>query len=386
MNLKKVKMSKYQICKRCVIDNASYVNTKFNSHGICSYCLNFDKNIKPKLFQNIKNKNFAIKLKQKLNLSKKFYKSDYDCLIGVSGGVDSSYLVYHAVTDLNLKPLLYHVDTGWNNSIAVSNIEKIIDKFGLDLHTDVIDWNEMKDLCRSFLKSQVPYMESIQDHAIWAGMHKYAKENNIKHILTGGNLQTENIRAPLNIAYYAGDLTLMKDIHNKFGDISLNKFPTLDILKYKIYYKYIYKIKLHQPLNYINYKKNVAITTLQNKIDWKSYGGKHHESNFTKFFDGYWKPKKFNHDNRRGHLSSLIVTKQISRDEAISELKKNSFDEISLNRDLQYISSKLDFDLKELKILFDGKNKYYYDYRSKHKILNFITTIIKFLKINIKQI
>ena len=124
-------MNKYQICKRCVIDNASYINTKFNSDGICSYCLNFDRNIKPKLFQNIKNKNFAINLKQKLNLSKKFYKSDYDCLIGVSGGVDSSYLVYHAVTDLNLKPLLYHVDTGWNSIESTNNIEKIISRCGL---------------------------------------------------------------------------------------------------------------------------------------------------------------------------------------------------------------------------------------------------------------
>ena len=376
----------YQICEKCVIDNTSYTNVTFNQHGICSYCLNFDKNIKPKLIKNLNNKYFSKNLRRKLYLAKKLNNSNYDCLIGVSGGVDSSYLVYHAVTNLKLKPLLYHVDTGWNNSIAVSNIEKIINKFELDLHTDVIDWNEMKDLCRSFLKSQVPYMECIQDHAIWAGMHKFAKENNIKHILTGGNLQTENIRAPLNIAYYAGDLTLIKDIHDKFGDIELNKFPTLDILKYKIYYKYIYKIKLHQPLNYIDYKKNVAIKTLQKEIDWKSYGGKHHESNFTKFFDGYWKPKKFNHDNRRGHLSSLIATNQISRTEAIFELKKNSYDEFSLNRDIQYMSSKLDFELSEFKALFNGKNKYYYNYKSKHKILSIITSIIKFFKIEIRNI
>jgi len=379
-------MRKYQICKKCVIDNSSYLNVTFNNKGVCSYCLNFENNIQPILIKNLQNKNYSSNLKQKLKYSKNIHKSEYDCLIGVSGGVDSSYLVYHAVNNLNLKPLLYHVDTGWNNSIAVSNIEKIMDTFKLDLHTDVIDWNEMKDLCRSFLKAQVPYMESIQDHAIWAGMHKYAKENNIKHILTGGNLQTECYRPPLYIAYYAGDLTLLRDIHKKFGDIKLIKFPTLDILKYKIYYKYIYQIKLHEPLNFINYKKDLAITTLQNKIGWQSYGGKHHESNFTKFFDSFWKPKKFSHDNRRGQLSSLIATKQITRDEAISNLKKNSFDLLTINRDLHYISSKLDFDDQELQKLFEGKNKFYYDYKSKYKILYFITYIIKLLKIERRTI
>ena len=379
-------MKKYQICKKCVIDNSSYQNVTFNNKGICSYCLNFEKNIQPLLIKNLQNKNYAIELKKKLNYSKNIHKSEYDCLIGVSGGVDSSYLVYHAVNNLNLKPLLYHVDTGWNNAIAVSNIEKIMDTFKLDLYTDVIDWNEMKDLCRSFLKAQVPYMDSIQDHAIWAGMHRYAKENNIKHILTGGNLSTECYRAPLYVAYYAGDLTLLKDIHKKFGDMKLIKFPTLDILKYKIFYKYIYQIKLHEPLNFINYQKELAITTLQNEIGWKSYGGKHHESNFSKFFDSFWKPKKFSHDNRRGQLSSLIATKQISRDEAILSLKKNSYDLLTINRDLHYISSKLDFDDQEFQKIFEGKNKCYYDYKSKYKILYFITYIIKFLKIERRTI
>ena len=379
-------MSEYQICKRCVIDNISYSNIIFNSEGVCNYCINFDRNIRPILDKNQKNKDYAEKLKKNLENSKNIYKSEYDCLIGVSGGVDSSYLVYHAVNNLKLNPILYHVDTGWNNSIAVSNIEKLMDKFDLDLHTDVIDWNEMKDLCRSFLKAQVPYMESIQDHAIWAGMHKFAKENNIRNILTGGNLQTECYRPPLYISYYAGDLTLLIDIHKKFGEMKLKKFPTLDILAYKLYYKYIHNIKLHEPLNFINYKRDLAIYTLKNEIDWMDYGGKHYESNFTKFFDGYWKPKKFQHDNRRGQLSSLIATSQISRDEALLSLKKDTFDELTINKGLHYISSKLDLDNDELQNLFDGENKYYYDYRSKYQILYLITSIIKFLKIERRTI
>lgn len=373
-------MSKYQICKICVIDNLSYRHISFDKDGICAYCSNFKKKIEPRLKKNLLNKKFATNLQKKLSKSKKKFDNEYDCLIGVSGGVDSSYLVYHAVNVLKLKPLLYHVDTGWNTSIAVSNIEKIMDKYQLDLYTDVVDWNEMRDLCRSFLKAQVPYMESIQDHAIWAGMHKCAKLKKIKHILTGGNLQTECYRPPLYIAYYAGDTTLLNDIHEKFGDMKLSKFPLLDILNYKIFYKYVYRIKLHEPLNYINYNRDSAIKLLQKEIDWESYGAKHHESNFTKFFDGFWKPKKFNHDNRRGQLSSLIANKQIKRSDAIKILEKKPFDENQINRDIQYISNKLGFSQSELIELLNCENKYFYDYKSKYRILMIITIIVKFFK------
>ena len=377
-------MKKYQICKKCVIDNLSYRNVEFDEHGVCAYCTNFQNNIEPFLIQNKKSKNQNINFKKNLNTQN---NKDYDCLIGVSGGVDSSYLVYHAVENLKLNPILYHVDTGWNNAIAVSNIEKLIDKYNIDLYTEVIDWNEMKDLCRSFLFAQVPYMESIQDHAIWAGMHIYAKNNGIRNILTGGNLQTESYRPPLYIAYYAGDLLLLRDIQKKFGTLKLEKFPTLDILIYKIWYRYFYGIKLHEPLNYVNYNKNFAIKTLIEKIDWKNYGDKHHESNFTKFFDGYWKPRKFNHDSRKGQLSSLIATNQITRDQALESLKKNYYDSREkINKDFSYISSKLGFTVQELENILDGECKYYYDYRSKFRILKILKNIMSFLKIESRNI
>ena len=378
-------MKKYQICIKCVIDNQSYKDVKFNREGICTYCINFKNNIEPllnKLGKDEKNytKNFKNRLQKQKN-------KEYDCLIGVSGGVDSSYLVYHAVRKLNLRPLLYHVDTGWNNAIAVSNIEKLLNKYELDLFTEVIDWNEMKDLCRSFLFAQVPYMESIQDHAIWSGMHIHAKKNGIKNILTGGNLQTESYRPPLYIAYYAGDLLLLKDIQNKFGKVKIDKFPTLDIFEYKLLYRYVYGIKLHEPLNYIKYNKNVAIEMLTKEIDWKAYGDKHHESNFTKFFDGYWKPNKFNHDARKGQLSSLVATGQTTREQALENLKTSYYDsEENINRDFQYISSKLGFTVQELKSIFEGECKYFYDYRSKFKILNVLTKIMRMLKMESRNI
>jgi N-acetyl sugar amidotransferase len=374
-------MTNHTVCKICLIDNISYKYTKFNYKGICDYCINFEKNTKKTLTNNLKySQKYKDNLLKKLISSKHKNKVDYDCLIGVSGGVDSSYLVYYAVEKLNLKPILYHVDVGWNNRIAVSNIEKIIDKYDLDLQTDVIDWNEIKDLTRSFLFAQVPYMETIQDHAIWASMHNFAKKTKIKNILTGGNLQTESYRPPLYIAYYAGDLTLINDIQKKFGTIKLNKYPRLDILEYKILYKFFYGIKIHQPLNYIHYNKNEAMKTLSQKFGWENYGGKHYESNYTKFFDAYWKNYKFNHDPRKGQLSSLISTNQISREEALTELSKSTYNDENIKKDIKYICNKLDFSTDELQKLFEGSNKYYYDYKSKYLILKFITFLLKFFK------
>ena len=286
----------------------------------------------------------------------------------------------HAVEKLNLRPILYHVDAGWNNRIAVSNIEKIIDKYDLDLQTDVIDWNEIKDLTRSFLFAQVPYMETVQDHAIWASMHKFAKKTNIKNILTGGNLQTESFRPPLYIAYYAGDLTLINDIQKKFGTIKLNKYPRLDILEYKILYKLIYGIMIHQPLNYVNYNKNEAMKILSQKIGWEYYGGKHYESNYTKFFDAYWKNYKFSHDPRKGQLSSLISTNQISKKDALLEISKSTYNDYNIKKYIKYICNKLDFTVDELQKLFEGPNKYYFDYRSKYLILKAITFLLKLFK------
>jgi N-acetyl sugar amidotransferase len=379
-------MKKYKICNTCIIDNCYDINVKF-SNGKCSYCINFESNIRPNQIKNLKKKKqFEDYLIKKLTYDRKKNKSDYDCLIGISGGVDSSFLVYHVVKNLNLKPLLYHVDTGWNNRIAVSNIEKLIEKFNLDLFTEVIDWKEIRDLTRSFLFTQVPYLESIQDHAIWAGMHLYAKENNIKNILTGGNLQTECFRAPLYIAYYAGDLTLIKDIHKRFGKTKLTKYPQLDLLYYKIFYKFIYKINLYQPLNFTIYNKALVIKVLTEEIGWENYGAKHHESNHTKFFDGYWKKIKFNHDARVGQLSSLIVNNQMSRSDALLEIQKKPYNENLIHKEFKYVAEKLDFTVDELKNILKGKNKFYFDYNSKSTLLKLATSILRFFKIENRNI
>lgn len=379
-------MNSYKICNTCIIDNSYDANVKF-FNGRCNYCINFENKIKPNLELNLKKKKqFEDSLIKKIHKDKKKNNSEYDCLIGVSGGVDSSFLVYHAVKNLKLKPILYHVDTGWNNRIAVSNIEKIMDKFNLDLYTEVIDWREIKDLTRSFLKAQVPYLEMVQDHAIWAGMHIFAKNKKIKNILTGGNLQTECFRAPVKIAYYAGDLTLLKDIHKRYGEIKLKKFPQLDILYYKVFYRLFYKIRLYQPLNFFDYNKKKALNILSTELNWENYGHKHHESNHTKFFDGYWKKIKFGHDSRIGQLSSLIVNNQISRNEALLEISKEGYEKENINKEFKYVAEKLDFSIEELKGILEGENRYFYNYKSKSNFLKFSTFLLRFLKMETRNI
>lgn len=367
---------KLKTCIKCVMDETAH-NISFDQDMVCIYCRNYEKRIKPFLDNNLrKSKTWFDNLKVKIDERK---NGEYDCLIGLSGGVDSSYVAYLAKKHLNLNPLLLHIDTGWNNKTAVSNIENIVDKLDLDLQTIVIDWNEMKDLTLSFFRSQVPTIDTVQDHAIWAGMYNYAKQNKIKNILTGGNLYTECVREPLMWAYHATDLTQINDIHKKFGTIRLQKFPLIDILTYQLLYKYYNNINIWQPLNHIKYNKKQAIEILMNELDWKDYGGKHHESNFTKFIEGYWMPSKFGIDKRKVHLSSLIHSKQIKRDEALSILKNKPYNINEIDKDFKYVASKLDLTVDELKDIYSMPNKYHFNFKSKERILRAAVFIKRFL-------
>ena len=356
-----------KICKRCVMDSSAN-GIRFDINGNCIYCQNYDENIEPYLKKNLENSHrwfdeiFGQIINERSN-------DKYDCLIGLSGGVDSSYVAYYAKKVLNLRPLVLHIDTGWNNKIAVSNIENIVDKLDLDLQTIVIDWNEMRDLTLSFFKAQVPTIDTVQDHAIWAGMYNFARKNGITNILTGGNLYTESVREPLIWAYHATDLWQIRDIHGKFGKMKLKKFPLIDILTYQLFYKYYYNIKIFQPLNHLKYDKKKAIDLLSSELGWIDYGGKHHESNFTKFIEGYWMPSKFGIDKRKVHLSSLIHSKQITRDEAINILKKSPYNVDEIDKDFKYVAAKLNITTDELKNIYLGENKYHFNYMSKDYLL-----------------
>jgi len=306
---------------------------------------------------------------------------DFDCIIGMSGGIDSSYLVYVAKEKLGLRPLVFHVDAGWNSQIAVNNIERIVDNLGLDLYTEVIDWEEMKDLQLSYFKAGVPHIDTPQDHAFFATMYNFASKYKVKYILTGANYSTECVRNPIEWMYYQSDVIQLKDIQKKFGTKELKKYPLTSILWHKLYLPYIKGIKVIKPLNHVLYIKNEAMQLLQDKFGWQPYPQKHFESRFTKFYESYWLPKKFGYDVRKVQYSSLILTGQMTREEAVEKLKHLPYDESTIHQDFEFIANKLGITELELQSYFDAPNKTYKDYASQESIYKIGASLFKFFGI-----
>lgn len=340
----------------------------FDDRGWCVYCNNFHNVIFPNWYTDAQGERKLLETANKIKREGK--GKDFDCIIGLSGGLDSSYLTYIAKEKLGLRPLLFHVDAGWNTDQAVGNIEKLVDGLGLDLYTEVIDWEEIKSLQVALLKSQIPHQDIPQDTAFFSTLYKFAKENKIKYVLTGGNYSTECIREPEEWGAYPGcDKKLILDINSKFGKIPLNTFPIIDVFTSKIYYKYFLGMQVFKPLDLIPYIKKDAEALLESRFGWKKFQHKHHESRFTRFFEDYWLPRKFGFDRRRAHFSSLILTGQMTRQEALDRIATPELDEHFLIREFEYIAHKLDLSVGELREIFDGENKSSYDYKSKRALI-----------------
>lgn len=365
----------YQICSNCVMDTTDS-KIIFDDNGVCDHCITYYEDIKPNW--NTGDYGWAEISKITGQIKKEGEGKDFDCIIGMSGGIDSSYLVYLAKEKLGLRPLVFHVDAGWNSKEAVSNIEQVVERLDLDLYTEVIDWEEMKDLQLAFFKSGVPHIDTPQDHAFFATMYKFANKYNIKHILTGGNYSTECIRNPLEWMYYQSDSIQLKDIHKKFGTRPLKKFPVTNILWHKFYLPYIKGIKLIRPLDYMKYIKEEATQFLVDNYGYQQYSQKHFESRFTKFYEGYWLPKKFGFDTRKVQYSSLILTGQMDRDEALEKLKLPAFDEEMIRHDFEYIATKMDISVAELQGYMDAPNKTYKDYKSQQRIYEIGSKVLRF--------
>lgn len=356
-----------QICSNCVMDTTDS-KIVFDSNGVCDHCNTFYDIIEPKWKSNLSNPYRINKIVEKIKKEGK--GKDFDCIMGMSGGIDSSYLLYIMKEKYDLNPLVFHVDAGWNSQIAVNNIERLIDGLGLDLFTEVIDWEEMKDLQLAYFKSGVPHIDTPQDHAFFATMYKFASKYNVKTILTGGNLSTECIRNPIEWMYYQSDSIQLKDIHRNFGTIKLKNFPMTNILWHKIYLPYFKGIKTIRPLDFIEYNKDEAMELLVKKFGYQKYPQKHFESRFTRFYESYWLPKRFGYDTRKVQYSSLILTNQMTRDEAISKLKKPAYDKETIKNDFEFISNKLSIETSELKKYMTISKKTYKDFKSQDKIYN----------------
>ena len=350
----------YQRCTRCVMDTTDSKIT-FDENGVCDHCRNFDKNIAP--YWKPQENRFDELEKLAEQIRKAGRNSEYDCILGLSGGADSSYLAYIAKEVMHLRPLALVVDTGWNLNVAVENIEKIVKGLDLDMYTEVINWKEMADFQLAFFKAGISSQDFPQDHAIFASLYNYAVKHNIKYVLTGSNSATEFIRPPVEWLYM-NDLRMAKDIHKKFGQRELKTFPMCGMLTYKVYYRYFKGMRRAYPLDYVVYNKAEAEDLLHEKYGWTKYENKHYENVFTRFFEGYYLPHKFGFDTRKNVLSNQILAGTMTREEALQILENPSYDPDLMVQDKEYVAKKLGITVQEFDEIIESPNKTPADYKN----------------------
>jgi len=357
----------YQVCTRCVMDTSD-TRIAFDVDGVCDHATDFYNNVLPNWHPDERG---AKELQVIIEKIKKDGRNrDFDCILGLSGGVDSSYMLHVAVKEFGLRPLVFHVDGGWNSELAVHNIHVLVDKLGLDLFTEVISWEEMRDFQLAWFKAGVPHIDIPQDHAFIATLYKFANKHDIKYILNGGNISTECVRNPMEFFYYGTDMIHIRDIIRRFGAVEMKTYPFSSILRHKLYLRYIRRIKVVRPLNFRPYVKAAAVRLLECEYGWKSYPQKHFESRFTKFYESYWLPERFGFDPRRVQFSSLILTGQMTRDEALKRLEKPAYDPSTIAQDIDYVATKLRISTDELNHYFTMPKKFYWDYKNQEKLFN----------------
>lgn len=370
-------MKKYQECVHCVM-NTSDPDLGFDEGGVCDYCNNFQKNIQPNWHTDERGERDLAALAERIK--KDGLGKDFDCIIGLSGGLDSSYAAFVAKEKMGLRPLLFHVDAGWNTDQAVGNIEKLVDGLGLDLYTEVINWEDVKNLQLAFLRSQIVDQDLVQDAAFFSALYKFARDYKVKYVLTGSNYSTECCREPEKWGSYPGiDKRLFQDIYKKFGTHPLKSFPLVDIFVYKVLYQGLLGMEVVKPLNLVPYVKKDAEAELERRFGWQKFQHKHHESRFTRFYEDYWMPRKFRFDRRRAHFSSLIMTGQMSRDDALARLAKPEMDEHFMRQEFEYVANKLGLTVEELQDIFNGENKTYMDYKNKRWLVGVGANVLRML-------
>jgi N-acetyl sugar amidotransferase len=366
----------YQICTNCVMDTTDSKIT-FDENGVCDHCNDFYNNVLPNWHTDERGRKELEETVAKIK--KEGEGKEFDCILGMSGGVDSSYLLHLAVTQLGLRPLVFHVDGGWNSELAVNNIQVMVEKLGLDLYTEVINWEEMKDFQLAFFKSGVPHLDIPQDHAFIATLYNFADKYKIKYILNGGNISTECVRNPMEWLYYGTDMAQIKDIIRQFGTVKMETYPFSPIFRHKFYLRYLKGVQVVKPLNFMPYIKEKALQLLADTYGWKPYPQKHFESRFTKFYEGYWLPERFGFDTRKVQFSSLILTKQMTRDEALDKLKKPAYNPETIEDEFNYIATKLGITSEELRDYFTMEKKFYKDYNNQESMFKAGAKVLKYL-------
>jgi N-acetyl sugar amidotransferase len=367
--------SYYQACARCIMDTVADRNIFFNKLGICNHCQRYDEMFSTRVVGGAPGKDFTEELVKKIKNAGRGL--DYDCIIGISGGVDSTYVAW-LVKKLGLRPLAIHLDNGWNSELAVKNIERILRKLEIDLHTCVLNWEEFRELQIAFLKASTPDGEIPSDHAISSVLWREAVKRGVKYIISGMNFTTESVSVP-NWSYGHSDWRYIKSVNKLFGSVKLRTYPHFSLL-YLMYVNLFRRIRIVSILNYIDYNKKEAMELLTNELDWEYYGGKHYESIYTRFYQGYLLPKKFGIDKRYGHLSDLINSGQISRSQAIDEIKKPTYPEDLQMQDLLYALKKLRLRPDDFDRIMQLPVKSFRDYKNSYALVNFLKLLVNFLR------
>ena len=357
----------YQLCTKTVMDTSDPL-IEFDSNGISNHYWDYQNKVKPFWFKGHEGK--LLLEKQIEKIKKSAQSKDFDCILGLSGGLDSSYMLHLMVKEYKLRPLVFHVDAGWNSDISVSNINKLVDKLKLDLFTEVINWEEIRDFQLAMFKSGLPNLDVPQDLAFIGVLYKFASKHGIKTILNGGNISTEAILTPLQYFYWGTDMKLTKDILRLYGKVPMNTYPFVSILYHKLWLKYFKRINVFKPLNYVDFNKQKAITELEREYSWSSYPQKHFESRFTRFYEGYWLPKRFNYDIRRVQFSSLILSDQMTREEALEKLKIPALAEEVAQNEFQFIANKLKISKENLNEYLTMPKKFYWNYRNSKRFFD----------------
>lgn len=314
---------------------------EFDANGICNYCTNWLKRVKEETFVGNPTRNLDGLVARIKEVGR---KREFDCIIGVSGGVDSTYVAY-LVKQLGLRPLAVHLDNGWNSELAVDNITRALDILKIELFTHVIDWDEFRDLQLSFFKASVTNIEIATDHGINAILQRLAVQHGVKYIINGGNIRGEGIY-PKSWGWYNLDLRHLRAIHRRFGSKPLKTFPQLSLMRFA-FNTFVRGIRSTPILNYIDYNRLKAQELLQSELGWRPYGGKHYESVFTRFFQGYILPRKFGVDKRRPHLATLVAGGDLARDTALKELERDPYADADFEQDLEFFLKKLQYSREE---------------------------------------
>ncbi|HAX92675.1 MAG TPA: N-acetyl sugar amidotransferase [Bacteroidales bacterium] len=354
--------SGYRICSKTVMDNVADPDISFDNNGVCNYYHEYSEKLKVRIPE-------AGKAEEELkrivaSIRKVGTKKEYDCIIGVSGGVDSTYTAW-LVKKMGLRPLAVHLDNGWDSEMAVKNVENILRKLGIDLYTEVLDWEMFRDLQLSFLKASTPDGEIPTDHAILAVLYKIAEKFKVKYIISGMNFRSEGMLPPTWARGYL-DWKYIKSVQKKFGTKGLKSFPHLSVASF-LYYNLIKGIRSISILNYVEFNRQEAINIIQEELGWRNYGGKHHESVYTRFYQAYILPRKFGIDKRKAHLTCLMIsTGEVNREQALEELKNPPADPKLLSDDRSYLLKKLSITSDEFDEIMSLPVKSILDYPNNH--------------------